>query len=356
MIRFVSTAAACVAAWLTVGLVTAEDGKRAVDVPRFGVHVRVPQAWELVDWSRDDTAFVVDLPQDRNSPVGHVTCTITVAPESLEAYRKEFADEAARIGDAPATKTTPRSKLLKNEITPLASPPIDPALVKKLGRRLTAEWEFENVAGVRWYERRVLAMGDGMLYTFKFDSDESHYDAYDPEFEEMFAAARLDPLEIAVERLPQGYWMQRDFRFALKLPEAWRPAFGPRDRMLFYAVGSAHGLFTDHVVVQASPSKPLDLDRLKDEMPGEVKRVDATAEVTCKLVPQGRWNALETVIRTKRGATEVTIVERRFQTAERNYEVKLTCESGEFAKREAELRAMLDGFAEVPAEAKPAAT
>src|SRR5689334_5548072 len=71
----------------------AEDGKRAVDVPRFGVHVRVPQAWDLVDWSRDDTAFVVDLPQDANSPVGHVTCTIAVAPENLEVYRDRFAAE-----------------------------------------------------------------------------------------------------------------------------------------------------------------------------------------------------------------------------------------------------------------------
>jgi hypothetical protein len=91
-------------------------------------------------------------------------------------------------------------------------------------------------------------------------------------------------------------------------------------------------------------------------MPVEVKRVDAAAEVTCKLVPQGRWNALETVVRTKRGATEVTIVERRFQTAERNYEVKLTCETSEFRRREAELRTMLDGFIEAPAEAKPDAT
>jgi hypothetical protein len=353
MIRFLTFGVVVSAA---AAICAAQDGKRAVDVPRFGVHVRVPAAWELVDWSRDDTAFVVDLPQDRNSPVGHVTCTITVAPESLEAYRTAFADEATRTGDAPPTKTTPRRKLLKNEIAPLTAPAIDPMLVKKFGRRLAAEWEFENAAGVRWYERRLLAVGDGMLYTFKFDSDESHYDAYGPEFDDMFAAAKLDPLDVAVVKLPEGYWMQRDFRFALKLPEAWRPAFGPSDRMLFYAVGAAHGLFTDHLAVQASPSKPLDLDQLKEEMPAEVKRVDAAAEVTCKLVQQGRWNALETVIRTKRGATEVTIVERRFQTAERNYEVKLTCESNEFNKREAELRAMLDAFAEVPAEAKPNAT
>lgn len=348
---FTCSAVVCAAA-----VASAQDGKRAVDVPRFGVHVRVPAAWELVDWSRDDTAFVVDLPQDSNSPVGHVRCTIGVAPESLEAYRDRFAADDAAAGDAPATKSTPRRKLIHNAIGPLASPPIAPALVEKFGRRLTAEWEFENFAGVRWYERRVLAVGDGMLYTFTFDSDESHYDAYGPDFDEMFAAAKLEPLDVAVVRLPEGYWMQRDFRFALKLPDGWRPAFGPSDRVLFYAVGATRGLMSDHLTVQASLPKPLDLDKLRDEMPADVRRLDPGAEVACKLVPQGRWNALETVIRTKRGDIDVTIVERRFATATRNYEVKLTCESGEFVRREAELRAALDTFAEVPPEAKPSET
>lgn len=337
-------------------LFAAEDGKRAVDVPRFGVHVRVPQAWDLVDWSRDDTAFVVDLPQDGNSPVGHVTCTIAVAPESLEIYRERFAAEAKAAGDAPPTKTTPRRKLLRNEISELKAPSIAPDLVKKFGRRLSAEWEFENIAGVRWYERRVLAVGDGMLYTFTFDSDESHYDAYGPEFDEMFAAAKLDPIEVAVTKLGEGYWMQRDFRFALRLPQAWRPAFGASDRVLFFAAGKAHGLFSDNVSVLASPLRPLDLEKLRDEMPADVKRIDAAAEVSCRIVPQGRWTALETLVHTKRGGVAVTILERRFQSGLRNYEVKLTCESEEFRTREAELRAVLDGFAEVPADAKPSET
>jgi hypothetical protein len=352
MIRFLTWSAVVCAATIAA----AQDGKRAVDVPRFGVHVRVPAAWELVDWNRDDTAFVCDLPQDSNSPVGHVSLTVGVAPESLEVYHREFAEEAAQTADVPATKTAPRRRLLRNEITPLASPPIAPALVKKFGRRLTAEWEFEDLAGIRWYERRVLAVGDEMLYTFTFDSDESHYDAYGPDFDEMFAAAKLEPLEAAVVRLPEGYWMQRDFRFALKLPDGWRPAFGPSDRVLFYAVGAAHGLFSDNLTVLASPPMPLDLEQLRDEMPVEVRRLDPAALVACKLVPQGPWIALETVIYTKRGTVDVTIIERRFATATRNYEVKLTCETAEFAKREAELRAALDTFAEVPPDAKPSET
>lgn len=95
---------------------------------------------------------------------------------------------------------------------------------------------------------------------------------------------------------------------------------------------------------------------MRDEMPADVKRLDAAAQVSCKLVPQGAVTALETRIETKRGLTHVTILERRFRTKTRNYEVKITCESEEFEKREAELRATLDGFAELPPAAKPSET
>ena len=87
-----------------------------------------------------------------------------------------------------------------------------------------------------------------------------------------------------------------------------------------------------------------------------MERLDAAADVSCKLVPQGGVTALETLIRTKRGPTEVTILERRFRTKTRNYEVKITCASEEFRKIEAELRATLDGFAELPPAAKPSET
>ena len=85
--------------------------------------------------------------------------------------------------------------------------------------------------------------------------------SYVPEFDEMFAAAKLEPIEIAVTKLAEGYWMQRDFRFALKLPAGWRPAFGPNDRVLFFAVGAAHGLFTDALSVLASPPKETERSR-----------------------------------------------------------------------------------------------
>lgn len=334
----------------------AEDGKRAVDVPRFGVHVRVPQAWELVDWSRDDTAFVLDMPQDDNSPVGHTACTIGAAPESLEAYRDRFAKNepppAMQVPGADSVKPT-KWTVLRNEISEVPPRENLEKPTVRFERRLTVEWQLEDKAMRRWFERRIYTVGGGLLYTFSLDSDEAHYDAYALDFEEMFAGAKILPVELGVSKGTEGYWIQREFRFALRLPEAWRPAPGPNDRILFYAVGAAHGVFTDDLEVRASPPQPLDLQRLLAEMPTDVKRLDAAAETTCRIVPQGQGTALETLVRTKRGSVNVTTLERRFHTKTRNYEIRFSCEAKEFERREAEFKTVLDGFVELGTEAKP---
>ena len=56
---------------------------------------------------------------------------------------------------------------------------------------------------------------------------------------------------------------------------------------------------------------------------------------------------LETVVRSKRRGIETTTLERRFQTRQRNYEVKLNCATEEFGKREEEFRAALETFIEL---------
>lgn len=336
------------------------DGKRAVDVPRYGVHVRVPQAWELVDWSRDDTAFVLDVPQDDKSPVGHVACTITAAPESLDVYHDRFAKneppEAMNVPGAVVAKPV-RRILLRNEIAtvPQTKLETDEPTVQ-FDRRLTVEWELVDKALVRWFERRVYVVGEGLLYTFLLDSDEAHFDAYALDFEDMLTGARIRPLDLGVAKLDKGFWMQREYRFAMKLPAGWRPAPSPNNRILFYAAGTAHGVFSDDLEVRASPPQPLDLEQMAGEMPADVKKLDPAAEVTCKIVPQGELGALETVVRTKKGTVAVTTLERRFRTKTRNYEIKFSCESKEFERREAELRAVLDAFVELPPEVKPSET
>ena len=137
-------------------------------------------------------------------------------------------------------------------------------------------------------------ISNGTLYTFSLATDEAHFEAYRLDFEEMLASAVFTPPETGLQRLPGGYWMQRDFRFALRLPPGWKPAFGPDDKALFFATGEAHDVFTDNLLVLAGPIRALDLQLLKETLPSEIVKADEHAKVTCTIVPQGAAFALET--------------------------------------------------------------
>jgi hypothetical protein len=354
--------AAPAAAW------AADDGKRAVDVPRFGVRVRVPQAWSLIDWSRDDRAFQLQMPQDGRSKVGHVTCRMRVSGEDLNEVKQRFtaedeADAAAAKARAAAPKPAGpipyavRRRLLKNAVTPLSAPTVPAELVERFGaRKLSAEWECEDVESRRWYERRVLMKAGDLLYDFSFDCDEAHFDSYGIDFDEMLAGLKLTGIQLPVERRPSGYWMQRDFRFGFKLAGGWEPSFGPSDRVLFFAIGSTPDASNEQLSVLASPGKALDFAQLKAELPDEWKKREFEPVVECREVAQGGLTALETIVKTRRGKALVTIIERRFSTPTRNYEIRLTCDAAVFAAREAELRTMLDSFAEMPETPQAAET
>jgi hypothetical protein len=108
--------------------------------------------------------------------------------------------------------------------------------------------------------------------------------------------------------------------------------------------------------VQASPLKQLDFARLKTELPEEWKKREFEPVVEVRETVQGGVPALETIVKTRRGKNHVIIIERRFSTAKRNYEVRLTCDSAVYWLRESDLRAMLDSFAEMPAEAQASET
>lgn len=327
----------------------AEDGKRAVDVPRFGVRVRVPQAWSLIDWGRDDTAFVVQTPQDARSVAGEVACRITAGGAKLEALqvRLQADGETLKSAAAAASDKVRNRTLLKCELSELHPPAVPPEFAARFKRRLTADWSFADAKDRPYFERFVYLEGGDLLYTFSLSSDEAHYDSFLLDFEEMIAGAQLKPLELALERLPTGHWLQRDYRFGLLLPDGWRPNFGASDRALFFATGASHGVFNDNLSVQASPARPLDLSQLAKELPGLVKQKDGAAEVSARVVPQGGREAVETVTRTKRGNLPIVVVERRFATPRRCYEVRLTCAAATFDKHEAQLRAALDSFIEL---------
>jgi len=334
--------AACASSSGDIGR-AAEDGKRTVDVPRFGVRTRVPQAWSLSDWGTNDRAFELQLPQDRGSKVGHVRCTLSVAPASLEDVQR-----TARVAvDDSTAKLKVTRKLRVDEIAPLATPAWPEDLVRKFSRRLAIEWECEDSEGRRWYERSVYLIGDGMMYVLSIDSDEAHYDAFALDFKDMCAEMKIKTLDSKLEHLESGHWLQREYRFGLKLPEKWRPVFSLNDRTLFYAAGNAHGTFNDALTVHAAVLQPLDLEKLKADIPEQVKKRDPAATVECRIVEIGSINVLETLVRTKRGHLETTTLERRFQTRRRNYEVKLQCATEEFKQREAEFRTVLDSFMEL---------
>lgn len=334
-------------------LSAAEDGRRAVEVKRFGISVRVPQAWSLVDWARNSRAFKLQVPQDEKIKlgedlfVGRVSCDLGVAPESLQEFQTRFpaADEF---------KTeTPRHKLVEDRLETLNAKQFGKELAELLGQRLIRVWQFENDADQHWFIIRTRVIQDGTLYTFDLSTDEAHYDSYRLDFEEMLTSAKFSPPETGLRRMAGGYWMQRDYRFALRLPADWRPALGPSDQALFFAKGSAHKTFTDNLLVLATQPQPLEFKRLKETLPGEITKLDSEARVAqCEIVQQGAGAALETVVFTKRDGQEITILDRHFRSSQRNYLVRFTCDSAEFKKIEDELRKSLDSFVEVLEEPK----
>lgn len=325
--------------------VGAQDGLRTVEVRRYGISVRTPQAWTLIDWGTNEKAFVLSVPQTNRSKAGQVACELGVAPASLEEFRKRHQanDEAEQKLEKP------KRKLIENRLEALDPKRYGKEKAEQLGERLVSTWEHTDEDRT-WFDVRTRVISHDTLYTFSLTSDEAHYDAYRADFEEMFQRAVFTPPQTGLQRLPGGYWLQRDFRFALKLPADWQPSFAPNDKVLFFATGASHEVFTDNLLVLASPAVPLELEALKESYPAAIKAEDAKAEVVCKIVPQGVGIALETVIHTQRGPFAISILERKFQAQKRNYEVKFTCETAEFKRIEVELRKAIDTFRELQQE------
>ncbi len=218
---------------------------------------------------------------------------------------------------------------------------------RKLGQRLDAEWQTTDARGRVSFEQQTSLILDGRLYTFSLRTDEEHYEQYRFDFEEMLQTMKLSPPEVDLEQVDGGYWMQREFRFALRLPDGWQPAFGGSDKALLFATGKRRDALTDQLQVSASAARRLALEKLRDTLPVEIAAADPGAKATCKIVPQGGGSAVEMLVETHRGETAVCMLERRFHGAQRNYEVRITCESAEFKAREADLRKALDSFREV---------
>src|SRR5439155_11379293 len=112
-----------------------------------------------------------------------------------------------------------------------------------------------------------------------------------------------------------------------------------------------------NLLVLAHPHRNLDLGDLAKDLPARLRQEDPGCEVlSCKVVPQGKAEALETVVRTRRGPFSMTVIERRFRGGRLDYEVKYTVESQRFDQFAPKFRQSFDSFREFPGEVPAAGT
>jgi hypothetical protein len=306
------------------------------DAPKFGLKANLPEDWPIALREKDDRVFVALIPQVDPDRPGVVACELGLAPESLDEYRSRIDGNAQRNGK-------PGGKLVRNEV-------VDDA--KSKSKRLETVWEFRP-GGNLWHERSVRVIANRQLYTFILNVDDATYAKVKPAFEALLDSVVFSPPNTGADQVDpaKNRWQQREFKFAIDLPEGWSPALAPDEIALFYANGPSHGIWADNVLVIAKPKREMDLASLKALLPDALRKGEPNCEVlSCEIIKQGNVDALETVVRTKRGPFSMTILERRFTGARFDYEVKYTVESPRFDALAPSLRKSLDSFSETPGE------
>ncbi len=93
--------------------------------------------------------------------------------------------------------------------------------------------------GKKSFELAYHMLFGGIVYSLTLRTDEEHYDAYRADFEELCAAARFSQPTKGVGPLPAGFWLQREYGFALWLPADFQPAFAARGKILLSATRAA---------------------------------------------------------------------------------------------------------------------
>ncbi len=304
------------------------------EAPKYGLTVSVPRAWPIAVRETADRVFVAVIPQADPDRPGVVACELGLAPESLDEYRTRIDGNARRGGRPGAT-------LARNEV--VKGPKGEP--------RLESLWEFRPKLGGVWRELSVRRIAHRQMYTFILNADEATYPAARPAFDALIASAEFSPPNTGADRLAAGSnrWLQREFRFAIDLPDGWRPALAPSEVALLYANGPPKGIWSDNLLVLAQPHRPVDYAALARDLPGQLRNEEPNCEVlSCKVVKHGERATLETVVRTRRGPFSMTVLEHRFRGSRFDYEVKFTVESDRFEAIEPKLRKSLDSFEEVP--------
>ncbi|HZW32533.1 MAG TPA: hypothetical protein VFF52_17600 [Isosphaeraceae bacterium] len=307
--------------------------------PKYGVTTRIPKDWTIAEHEQEDRIFVAVIPQRDFDRPGVAACELGLAPENLDEYRTRIDANARR-------NARPSGKLATNHLIKDAR-----------GERLETIWEFHPNAGGFWREVSVRVIAHRQLYTFILNVEDSVYARARPAFDALVTATQFSAPNTGADLLskPANRWIQREYKFAIDLPEGWAPALAPSEVALLFANGPAHGVWSDNLLVLARAHHDLDLGELARDLPARLRQEDPGCEVlSCQVVPQGKVQALETVVRTRRGPFSMTVIERRFRGGRFDYEVKYTVESARFDQLLPKFRQSFESFREHPG-AVPAA-
>jgi hypothetical protein len=305
------------------------------EAPKYGVTTRIPKAWSIAVREREDRVFVALIPQADLDRPGVAACELALAPESLEEYRTRIDTNAKKNG-------RPNGKLASNRLIQ------DPR-----GDRLETMWEFHPEAGGFWRELSVRVIAHRQLYTFILNVEDATYIKVRPAFDAMVLATRFSAPNTGADLLAKepNCWAQREYKFAIDLPEGWAPVLAPSEVALLFACGPPHGIWSDNLLVLAHPHRDVDLEELSKQLPDQLRQEDRTCEiVSCRVLAQGKTKVLETVVRTRRGPFSMTVVERRFRGGRFDYEVKFTVESKRLEQLMPEFRHSFESFRELPGE------
>jgi hypothetical protein len=305
----------------------------AFDAPKYGVATRIPRAWKIDSREKEDRVFVAIVPQPEFGPPGVAACELALAPQSLDDYRTRIDKNAER-------NHRPDRKLATNRIVQDAR-----------GDRLETIWETHPDEGGFWRELSVRVVANRQLYTFILFAEDSAYKEARVAFDALVSATRFTPPNTGADMLskPANRWLQREYKFAIDLPDGWSPVLAPSSVALLFANGPPRGVWSDNLLVLAHDHRNLDLPELARDLPEQLRREEPNCDViSCKVVPRGKSQALETIVRTRRGPFSMTVIEWRFRGDRFDYELKFTVESDRFDRLVPSFRKGYESFHESP--------
>src|SRR5262249_39065068 len=147
--------------------------------------------------------------------------------------------------------------------------------------RLETIWEFHPDAGGFWHEVSVRIIANRQLYTFILNVEDALYAKSRAAFDAIVNAASFTSPNTGADLLEKklNTWIQREYRFALDLPQGWQPALAPSQVALLFANGPPMGIWSDNLLVLAHPHRKSDLEDVARLLPDQLKQEDPNCQV-----------------------------------------------------------------------------